>query len=220
MGMGIRADVKVDPDGTCPVAKAATGAGSDCHSVNRSVNPTDPPHTSVEFVLNDGKSNTSVVESASVDVTPVFDYGDSTVYRYESETALECPCAVVESFDCPIVDQHVRDGAVFLTFHVRDIEDLQELIGELRDGFPGLDIQRLLRSKGEGNDHDLVFVDRSVLTDRQREALVLAHRRGYFEHPKRANAEEVAAEMGVSRPTFSEHLAAAQSKLFDAVIDQ
>jgi hypothetical protein len=42
---------------------------------------------------------------------------------------------------------------------------------------------------------------------------------GYFEHPRTANAGEVADELDISRSTFAEHLAAAQSKLLDAVLD-
>jgi len=40
-----------------------------------------------------------------------------------------------------------------------------------------------------------------------------------FDHPKGANAGEVADALDISRSTFAEHLSAAQSKLFDAVLD-
>lgn len=56
------------------------------------------------------------------------------------------------------------------------------------------------------------------LTDRQREVLESAHGMGYFDHPKGANAGEVAAELGVSRSTFAEHLAAAQSKVLESIL--
>jgi predicted DNA binding protein len=42
---------------------------------------------------------------------------------------------------------------------------------------------------------------------------------GYFEHPKGANAGEVAEALAITTATFSEHLSAAQSKLFDAILD-
>jgi hypothetical protein len=64
-----------------------------------------------------------------------------------------------------------------------------------------------------------VFVDRAALTDRQREVVTTAHQLGYFERPRDANATEVAEHLDISRATFAEHLAAAQSKLLDAVLD-
>ena len=58
-----------------------------------------------------------------------------------------------------------------------------------------------------------------ALTDRQREVLTVAHEMGYFEHPRDANAEAVAADLDITPSTFAEHLAAAQSKLVDSIPD-
>lgn len=68
-------------------------------------------------------------------------------------------------------------------------------------------------------DADAVIVDRSALTERQRRVLGRAHELDYFEYPKGANAGEVAEDLGIARSTFTEHLAAAQSKLYDAILD-
>jgi len=46
-----------------------------------------------------------------------------------------------------------------------------------------------------------------------------ATRLGYFEYPREADAEEVAASIGIARSTFAEHLAAAQRRVFDEVVD-
>jgi predicted DNA binding protein len=99
------------------------------------------------------------------------------------------------------------------------MEGLQAIIGELRDRYETLDVQRLLQSQQERSEQHLVFVDRNALTDRQIEVLETAHRMGYFEHPKRANAGEVADELDITSTTFTEHLAAAQTKLLDAILD-
>jgi predicted DNA binding protein len=79
-------------------------------------------------------------------------------------------------------------------------------------------VRRLVRSGDEGPEEDLVLVDRSDLTDRQREVLATAHEMGYFAYPKRANAERVAAELDIGPSTFAEHVAAAQDKLLAAVL--
>ena len=64
-----------------------------------------------------------------------------------------------------------------------------------------------------------MIVDRGVLTDRQREVLRVAFEMGYFERPRETNAEAVAAALGIAPSTLAEHLAAAQSKLTDAVLN-
>jgi predicted DNA binding protein len=48
------------------------------------------------------------------------------------------------------------------------------------------------------------------LTDRQLEVLRTAYLSGYFEWPRESTAEECAEALGISQPTFSQHLRAAE----------
>lgn len=214
MGSGIRAEVKVDAAGTCPVAQASRDVGSPTYSVSRSVGPGSPERVTEEFMLEAGGS-----PETDVDLEEVFDYGSKKVYRFARERGWGCPCEAVERFDCPVVDIHTRDGMLYLVFHAADMEELQDVISTLQERYPTVDVQRLLRSEHDRPDHNLVFVDRGRLTDRQREVLETAHGMGYFEHPKGANAGDVAEALDISTATFAEHLAAAQSKLLDAILD-
>ncbi|WP_251343476.1 helix-turn-helix domain-containing protein [Haloplanus halophilus] len=216
MGSGIRAELKVDADGTCPVAGAAADAGSPTFSVSKGLDPEASGHVTEEFMLEDA----DVDSVPDADVDPVFTYGSKTVYRFSRPRGQGCPCECVEAFDCPVVDVHTRDGMLYLVFHAADMDELQGVITTLREEFPTVDIRRLLRSRGDPSDHDLVFVDRGRLTARQREVLERAHEMGYFDHPKGANAGEVADALDISRSTFSEHLGAAQTKLLDAVLEK
>lgn len=52
-----------------------------------------------------------------------------------------------------------------------------------------------------------------TLSERQREAFELAHDRGYYEWPRNVSGTELAAETGVSKATFLEHLRKAEAKL-------
>jgi predicted DNA binding protein len=54
-----------------------------------------------------------------------------------------------------------------------------------------------------------------LLSPRQREALALARERGYYEWPREVTAGDLAAEFGVAKTTFLEHLRRAESKLLD-----
>lgn len=57
----------------------------------------------------------------------------------------------------------------------------------------------------------------SELTEKQRRALRVAHANGYFEFPRRHNADEIAGRLGVSTPTFSQHLRVAERKVLDTL---
>jgi predicted DNA binding protein len=214
MGAGIRAEVRVDAAGTCPVVQASASAGVPTSSVSRSVSTESPNRVTEEFMLEADDPE------ADVELAKVFDYGDKKVYRFTRELGRGCPCEAVEAFDTPVIDIRTRDGMLYLVFHAAGMAELQEIIGSLQERYPTVDVQRLLRSEHDRPDENLVFVDRGELTDRQREVLETAHRMGYFDHPKTANAGEVAEELGISRSTFAEHLAAAQSKLLDAILDE
>jgi predicted DNA binding protein len=216
MSSGIRAELRVDADGTCPVSEASAAAGTPTFSVSRSIDPDGSGTVTEEFMLDSADADTDAVDE---DIDAVFTYGEKTVYRFSRPSGRGCPCECIERFDSPVVDVHTRDGMLYLVFHAADIEALQNVITTLREEFSQVDIRRLLRTEGDRSNHDLVFVDRGRLTERQRDVLETAHGMGYFERPKGANAGEVAAELGISRSTFSEHLAAAQTKLLDAIVD-
>lgn len=51
------------------------------------------------------------------------------------------------------------------------------------------------------------------LTPRQLEALLLAVKHGYFETPRRVEAEDLAEQLGIGRSTFQEHLRKAEQAL-------
>nr|WP_303647623.1 bacterio-opsin activator domain-containing protein [Haloarchaeobius sp. HME9146] len=57
------------------------------------------------------------------------------------------------------------------------------------------------------------------LTDRQREAIETALYAGYFEWPRQSDAEDIAAALGISSPTFHEHLRTAEQKLLTDLFD-
>jgi len=58
------------------------------------------------------------------------------------------------------------------------------------------------------------------LTDRQREVLQTAYLSGFFEVPRVSNGQEVTELLGVSQPTFSEHLRTAQRRLCEVLFER
>jgi predicted DNA binding protein len=56
------------------------------------------------------------------------------------------------------------------------------------------------------------------LTKRQREVVVAAKRYGYYDYPRRMNAEELAKRIGISKATVVEHLRKAEGRLLEAIL--
>jgi predicted DNA binding protein len=216
MGSGIRAEVKVDAAGTCPITKVAREADTPALSITKSVNPDVADRVTEEFLLD---ADRELPESVTEEMTVVFTYGTKCVLQFDRDLDTECPCNAVEQFDAPVVDVHTRDGMLHLVFHARGMEHLRKIIDRLRGSYPDVTVKRLLRSTDDAPVENLVFVDRTTLTERQREVIGTAHEMGYFDRPKGANAEEVAAELGIAPSTFAEHVAAAQSKLFETILN-
>ncbi|MFB6183612.1 MAG: helix-turn-helix domain-containing protein [Haloarculaceae archaeon] len=213
MEAGIRAEVRIDSPPSCPIAQLSESERASTQSISKSASPDEPERVTEEFMLD------ADADLRGTDMEEIFSYGSKSVYRFTRERADPCPCESVEAFDCPVVDVYTRGGQLHLVFHAPDMSQLQTVISDVQSRYDHVDVQRLIRSSQDSTEDDLVFVDRSRLTARQLECLETAHEMGYFEHPKGANAGEVADELDITTSTFTEHLAAAQNKLLTAILD-
>ncbi|WP_254546337.1 helix-turn-helix domain-containing protein [Halomarina pelagica] len=207
MRSGIYAEMRIERPPTCQVA-----------AVSREVSPVGAVSRSVSASGTSVTEEFTASEDATVDADEVFRYDAESVYRLARERGQGCVCERIESHDCPVRDVRARDGALLVSFYAPDLESLREIIGDLRAAFDGVAVRRLTRSECPSDSGELVLVDRDALTDRQADVLETAHEMGYFSHPKGANAGEVADALGVNRATLAEHLAAAQTKLLDALL--
>lgn len=66
---------------------------------------------------------------------------------------------------------------------------------------------------------EVQHVMRRRLTERQCEVLRAAFEAGYYEWPRECDGAAVAAELGISTPTFSEHVRVAERKLLGVLFD-
>lgn len=57
------------------------------------------------------------------------------------------------------------------------------------------------------------------LTKKQREAILLAYRSGYYDYPKQTNIEKLAKSAKLSQSTFQEHLRKAEQKLIPFLLE-
>jgi len=212
MASGIRATVAF-PASVCPIAACVQAAGTTVTNVVTSV-ADDGAACVTEF------ATAKPLDIDDSDVVSVFSRGSTHWYRCRHGHGESCPCARLGHFECAVARYTVREGALTLVFYASDYEQLQTVVGDLRESFSEIDIERLVRSPADTDETDSVYVDRGRLTDRQLETLERAYEMGYFERPRRANATEVAAALEIDRSTFSQHLAAAETKLIEDVLER
>lgn len=207
MAEGILATVAVREPNCCPVAPLSTSGRVRSVSQGRPVDGTVTVDVTAE----------ASVTGEDVPGEAVFSYDSETVHRVERQVDQDCPCERVETYGCPIRDVRGENGTIELSFISQTLDDLRTVVADLREHEADVTVLSLRRSDGAGSHSEPVFVDKARFTARQREVLRTAHRLGYFERPKGANAAEVATALDVAPSTFSEHLAAAQTKLMGAL---
>jgi len=111
-------------------------------------------------------------------------------------------------------------GAVAYEVELPTQGDVRSLVDRVRERFPGTEVvAKRERSHPieTGDPPDEAVLDE--LTDRQREALEVAYRAGYFGWPRDSSAEEVADTMDISAATLHGHLRKAQKHLLEDVFD-
>lgn len=113
-------------------------------------------------------------------------------------------------FDYPVVFQ---DDC--LTFSmIGSSEDFHTFITDAREQEWGLEILSVCEyNPSVGGIFD-------VLTPRQKEILLESYRRGFFDHPRRINAGELAEQMGMHKTTLLEHIHKAENRLIGHILAQ
>lgn len=103
------------------------------------------------------------------------------------------------------------------TFEIRsdDREGVSEFQRYCREQGIGIELTsvRTLSTLGTGSEHGL--------TEPQREALVLAFERGYFDSPRRSTLEEIAGELDITRQSVASRLRRGNRRLIgNTLIDR
>ncbi|MDQ2050040.1 bacterio-opsin activator domain-containing protein [Natronolimnohabitans sp. A-GB9] len=113
-----------------------------------------------------------------------------------------------------------EDGRARVTLEIPRSTNVRSIVEALEDRYAGTDVIsfRQRERQGETRQEFAARLERE-LTERQFAALQRAYLSGYFEWPRPTTGEELAQSMGVSRPTFHEHLRTAEEKLCRAFFD-
>jgi PAS domain S-box-containing protein len=137
-------------------------------------------------------------------------------------------CVVALGAESP-TQQLVRQGAALQEVEIRPGSDnlavtvqlpyeteVREYVDTVTDALDGVElVAKLAQSVDWQSDSSVAAAIDDRLTDRQREALRMAFHAGYFDWPRSADADTVAAEVGIAQSTLSQHLRIAERKLLE-----
>jgi predicted DNA binding protein len=138
--------------------------------------------------------------------------GDGIAYiRCIVTDPLESILAILDEsgvvMDMPLV--FTDEGTIRMTL-IGDQETLRLVLEAVSD-LVEIDVERT------GEYHSENRPLSSLLTDRQREILTLAVEKGYYDVPRRATYEDIAAETGLSLATVGEHLQKIEATIMSRV---
>jgi len=189
----------------------------------------------VEDVVDDGDENpvqyVTVTEAEPDAVTEyaadseaigtvehVHTFEDTALYRLSVEqpsivTTLAQYGVSIESFS-------ITGTTGNLVAQMASSNDIRSVVNALRTTYDGLTLIAQREYEREVQT-EAAFRKQltAALTERQREAVRTAHFAGFFEWPREHSGEEVASMMDISQTTFTQHLRAAERKLFEALFD-
>lgn len=219
----VAVELELVDDDVAPVALSST---ADCtleyrRTVHGSTAEANRPDGTASLYTATGASMDDLERAADrlegIDFEPLVDRDDSCLIELSSDAS------VVEWFsDRGAVVRTIRaeDGRARLTLEVPRSGNVRAVVEAVEDRYPGTDVVSF-RQRERNGETSQEFAARleGDLTERQLAALQRAYLGGYFEWPRPVTGEELAQSMGVTRPTFHEHLRTAEAKLCAAFFE-
>ena len=91
-------------------------------------------------------------------------------------------------------------------------ENLNKFVDMLKRN--GMKILKLNITKAAYQKHDIL----NVLTDKQRDILIAAHRYGYYDYPKKINSQKLSEKVSLGKATLVQHLRKAEGRLLAEIL--
>jgi len=176
-----------------------------------------------EFLVY-GRATPDAIESADAIVDAVPHWVEVNYRDDDGETPFELRISdppvlsKVAAMGGSIENAVIEDGDYWMTFHVTPSADIRQIIDTVERTYPEAEMVKRQQTVRPDRTSELELNELlSALTDRQQTCLETAVYSGYFEWPRDASAEDVARSIGVSPPTFHEHLRKAQKNVFSSL---
>jgi PAS domain S-box-containing protein len=172
----------------------------------------------ITFVTTDGDPE-SIAELARD--SPEID--ETSVVGTEGESALIELHVASESIVSELAERGARtkaitaaDGEAHLEIEFPAGGDSRSVVERIQDRHPRTELRRYQeRERPPTTKREFMTDLEERLTDQQFTALQRAYVGGYYDWNRGTNGDELARSMGVSRPTFHQHLRAAERKLVE-----
>lgn len=150
-----------------------------------------------------------------IDVTAVNDSTSPTVCELSVET--RTPERVVAECGGQFERSVVEGGVATVSITVPDERTFQSVKSTISTVYESSTVSTVWTGR---NTHPSRLDDplTEQLTERQRTVLLYAYHHGYFDRPRGISATELAERLDISRTTLTQHLRAAQRKVFDQVL--
>lgn len=115
----------------------------------------------------------------------------------------------------------IEDGVLRFVAVFPDSGDVRAAVRAVRTAYADAELiaQRRTERRKRTPRNRRARIDEE-LTEKQRAALESAHFSGFFEWPRASTGEEVADSLGIAAPTFSQHLRAAERKVFATLFEE
>ena len=175
----------------------------------------------VAYLAVDGPDPAAVTESfasaAGGDVRRVRGEDGDDEWLLEWTIDGDAPLGALVESGAHVDDVRASDGRASYEVQVASDADVRSLVDRLRRRFP--DVRLASKAERSGPPPAPASVPNPAgtdLTQRQREALEVAYRSGYFGWPRDSTAEEVADALDVAPSTLHSHLRKAEAAVLDS----
>ncbi|MFC7074545.1 bacterio-opsin activator domain-containing protein [Halovenus rubra] len=152
-----------------------------------------------------------------IETTAIVEHEDECLLELVVEESL---LAMLAEYGA-VTREVVADGAgARFTVELSAEAEARELFELVEQRYPGTDLlgyHERERAVETRQDFKAALSDR--LTDRQETALRTAYLGGFFDWPREIDGNELAEAMDIARPTYHQHLRAAQGKVFEELFD-
>jgi len=172
-------------------------------------------HQNLQYVSVDGTSVDVIADAATTHpvVSGVTRIGSERNRRLQIQHCEQTPESTLTNVGARIRSTSITAKRTDVLIEVPNRTMLRRAIENLEASNEFVSVlSSIERDRSAGSDANPL----TELTDRQRTVLQAAYHRGYFEQPRESSAKAVAQSLGISHPTFLEHLRLAQQTMFQS----
>jgi predicted DNA binding protein len=157
----------------------------------------------------------------TVEVEPLAEYGDATLVEFLVSD--DCPARRLAELGALPQTVRASNGEGRIVADIPPERDAPAIVEAFLESDPDAELvtkRERAAVRPPFSRSGVRQVLRVHLTERQFDVVETAFEMGYYDWPRGCTGEDVAAELGITSATFSEHVRTAERKLFAVVFEQ